>query len=715
MQIKSELDPIVAEVIKNVQAIALPIGTYVVDAGGTIVYCDAEVERILGATACGRQMTDFYVDPKVHGNLLADLDNQPKPNRPLQMGTLHLRVGGQEIFVKNFVRAIRNERGKLLGLLCCMVESTREERANRLYESLPTAIYHLDAEARLIDGNRHLPQLFGYDNFEEMRGRDAKTFYVDASQAEEIAERLAQGEVITDERIELYRKSGETLIASITTTVIRNERDEIIGQEGTLTDVTLEERYRRLIDEMPIGLYLLKRHDDGAEVIEHCNQQFAMINGYDRPDQLLGFDIAKLHAIPKGYRDLLLTFENGDDFEEYETEMRMRTGDRVIVEVNSRLIRDHAGKIVGRVGATRDITVEAERRRWLETVSRDIGNVLHTYQSTLISLESTLEALGEYFGDYGTPRFDPTEAVQLMEPHAHRLAHALDCLLEARDSEQGQALGRGRWKILERQRGYFAGERPDPREAHYALLRDAALEVRRLLSHDREKRLPKEVTQTAAEEAAVLLHIGYSHTVRAARVRLVELGHEVRSLRDTVISRARQLRPLEPLDLAAVVREVIGQHRDFARSRGIEIRTASLEERFPVHARTHDLSRAVGNLLHNAIKYSWTKSGAWVGAKVLQVNGFGVVEITSRGVPVANDEHELVFREGFRGRLSSDRFRIGTGLGLPDARRVARSHGGDVTLVSRAADGGDPHDYHRPFITVVQLRLPLTKPEIPNV
>ena len=80
------------------------------------------------------------------------------------------------------------------------------------------------------------------------------------------------------------------------------------------------------------------------------------------------------------------------------------------------------------------------------------------------------------------------------------------------------------------------------------------------------------------------------------------------------------------------------------------------------------------------------------------------------GVPIPKGEIDqgLVFHLGYRGKLSSDRGRVGTGIGLTDARRVSRDHDGDVTIDSRPAlFGGREDDYKQPFLTTVTLILPV--------
>jgi len=82
------------------------------------------------------------------------------------------------------------------------------------------------------------------------------------------------------------------------------------------------------------------------------------------------------------------------------------------------------------------------------------------------------------------------------------------------------------------------------------------------------------------------------------------------------------------------------------------------------------------------------------------------------GVPIAEDEYETIFEIGYRGRLAIGYQRLGTGIGLADAKGVLKDHGGDIKVESRPAayqerDKNSPDYYHQPFLTKFTLILPL--------
>jgi signal transduction histidine kinase len=97
------------------------------------------------------------------------------------------------------------------------------------------------------------------------------------------------------------------------------------------------------------------------------------------------------------------------------------------------------------------------------------------------------------------------------------------------------------------------------------------------------------------------------------------------------------------------------------------------------------LRRAIDNLLDNAAKYSDASTPVRL---AVTPNGKTVAfEIVDRGVGMSRDELERAFTPFWRADGSRTRKTGGVGLGLALARRIARAHGGDVTLESAPGRG----------------------------
>jgi len=130
----------------------------------------------------------------------------------------------------------------------------------------------------------------------------------------------------------------------------------------------------------------------------------------------------------------------------------------------------------------------------------------------------------------------------------------------------------------------------------------------------------------------------------------------------------------------------------------------------PLEMVRDELELAFMNLVHNAVKYSYrtVPSG---GKRYIEVRCELVsphlydVQVSDYGVGIEQREIDegLIWRPRYRGRLSRDRNRTGSGLGLSHAKRaIEKIHGGLVSARSLRQRGGA-------YLTVFSVQLPVTQ------
>ncbi len=146
------------------------------------------------------------------------------------------------------------------------------------------------------------------------------------------------------------------------------------------------------------------------------------------------------------------------------------------------------------------------------------------------------------------------------------------------------------------------------------------------------------------------------------------------------IESGRQVIRLVPTRLADVVGRALERHADQARRQGVTVRVkvpADLE----VLADPGQAVRAVGNVLHNAVKFS-PAGGAVEIRGLLDEGGESVtLSVADEGPGIPPEELERIFERFFRGDRS--RGTPGTGLGLAIVRHILRAHGGEAWAEDR--------------------------------
>lgn len=134
----------------------------------------------------------------------------------------------------------------------------------------------------------------------------------------------------------------------------------------------------------------------------------------------------------------------------------------------------------------------------------------------------------------------------------------------------------------------------------------------------------------------------------------------------------------KPDDLAEAMAELVEPYRS-APPEGVQVRFEAMPDAITAQFDRRLLSRAVRNLLENALRA--TSDGGQVLLKVEATNGQGRISVLDEGPGVPSDLLGRIFDPYFSTHDT------GTGLGLPIARRVAEEHGGAIAARNRGERG----------------------------
>jgi signal transduction histidine kinase len=137
---------------------------------------------------------------------------------------------------------------------------------------------------------------------------------------------------------------------------------------------------------------------------------------------------------------------------------------------------------------------------------------------------------------------------------------------------------------------------------------------------------------------------------------------------------------LAPLDLAAFARDLADLYEPVAEEKGLRLTIETGPGPIEIRGDRHMLSRAVANLVENAVKY--TPADGTVAVKVTAEGGMARLVVADDGPGIPAEERERVFDRFYR--LEASRTTDGNGLGLSLARAVVRLHGGTITLGDNA-------------------------------
>jgi len=142
----------------------------------------------------------------------------------------------------------------------------------------------------------------------------------------------------------------------------------------------------------------------------------------------------------------------------------------------------------------------------------------------------------------------------------------------------------------------------------------------------------------------------------------------------------------EAVDLASVVQRAVEGCRSAIDERGQRLHVAVAPDPVRVEGDLTRLVQVVGNLLHNAAKYTPERGNVWVAAGV--EDGRAVVRVRDDGIGLPDDLLPHVFDLFTQADRSLDRSQGGLGIGLTLARRLVELHGGRVEAHSEGPGRG---------------------------
>ncbi|GFZ89897.1 sensor histidine kinase [Dyella caseinilytica] len=166
----------------------------------------------------------------------------------------------------------------------------------------------------------------------------------------------------------------------------------------------------------------------------------------------------------------------------------------------------------------------------------------------------------------------------------------------------------------------------------------------------------------------------------ATRTRLLADVARLSNLAEQLLDLQRlgkQQTAFEPLDLVALSREVTADVAPLVVDAGYELALDAPETHVMVMGDRQSLSRALTNLIQNAIAH-----GGGCGLITVDVKRDGTLGVSDQGPGIPAEERLRIFEPFYRLRPSS----MGAGLGLHLVREIVALHGGWINVTE--ADGG---------------------------
>lgn len=718
----------------------LEFGYYRVTEEGQFAECDSKAKDIFGIPPGEEDLSkysikEFYVTPA---------DRERRKHRLLEnrseplCSTLSVRIAGKNmlLFDMCWCDGSSQDQTVFAGLVSRIEESTLFPQ---MFETFPMGLYEVDNTDRIVRVNRSLLKIFKYKREDELLGKNIRQLYENEADFEKFKAEI-MGKKQAHDILKLKDVYHKTLAIQCFAQIIKPYE---VARWGMMNDVTKRERYYRALDSMPTGYFYVE--DD---LLKECNEHYVRIQGFKDKDAAIGFNTKELFADEKArekyLEDLKKKDEHGEALHSHEFQIkRVNDGKIVTVSVDSHLVKDSKGKVIGREGTVRDISKEIELRKKLsETEARmkktmaDMNQLIHTFLHPVIKFAGNSELLYQVANilqntvkidapsisntkELGEalmaklievndkiPRFD--ENVSYEEQKRLINSDELDALTAKTLEEKLQEIINIYDYSLKTEVGIFL-ERT---------IRDTALWVLDELfkmGYFEKNKLKSIIKEDFIE---FLQGILFNHLTQGASILVGEtemMKREVEALRIVLGLRKERQFVFTKGDIEKILEENVHRFRPVLAEDGLEIRYSSTGD-LKADISANDIDRVICNLFHNTKKYSYGGKGHYVSVRARELQPDNVVEITIQnyGIPIKQEEIDSrdIWKFGYRGELVFRSDRDGTGVGLADAKEVIDAHQGKISITSRPAEKfkeTNPPKYKVPYLITVNIRIPKSR------
>lgn len=521
-----------------------------------------------------------------------------------------------------------------------------EEQLRALYDQNPAMVVLSDMEdGRIIQANQSFTHMLGF-TIEEVLGRTPVELgiFPRLEDRQRIIDVVRASGSVRSLEITMRAKSGAAITGLLSSTVIH------IGGRDRLITVVADISARKRIEEA------LHESERLHRLAGEASQLAARLPAADELVAAVGELVATELGVSRcGFSRVDLEARCVTVMKDYHGDWPSIAG---AYPISSYMEHWEADGLAGRVAALEDIAAHPRTAALYDTAFGPI----HVRAHLTVPLHRDGKWVANFWASHHEPRRWTDAEIQLMKLVAERI-----------------------WALIERKWAEEALQRANEQLRESDRRKNDFLAV---LSHELRNPLsPIRNSVYVLEHAAV----GGEQARRAIQVIDRQARHMARLIDDlldvTRISRGMVDLRRERVDLDALVRGAAEDHREhFARS-GITLELEAAAQPLWVEGDPTRLAQVVGNLLHNAAKFT-PRGGRTILSIEASAHGEAVVRVRDDGVGMSPETLARIFEPFVQAAQTLERTRGGLGLGLALVKGLVEMHGGTVTAHSQGEGMG---------------------------
>ncbi len=710
----------------------LPIGVYLVDQEGRFKYCNRFFREILGisedADITKKSIADFYVYPEEREKLINKMD---KDNEILLNQIIKFKKDNSNsvLYVEDNCKRHANglPPGKFF-FVGGLTDVTDIVRYQKLFDDLSAGVFRIDNDHRFIMVNKAVAKIFGYESSSEMLNMDVRKIWKNEKHFNVYINTLFDKGEVVNYPAEMLKNNGESIHISINSKLWKNDNGNIIGREGTFTDITKETKFSSAIERFSNGYYEIQ-NKNGKDVIINCNEMFANMHGYVNINEIIGVDIENFYYDQESRERFYSKLEkakkeNRSEIKKVIIKAKKKDGSPFWIQVDCGLKKDSSGKIIGREGVIVDITERIllenelqERQSQLKKALEDMDKFVHQYISPLMNIDSTAQTMLEILERRLSKKLEDIRHPDFIEEKTNDLINQMNEFLnsvksDSRTDKWISFFNEKKLLLVNREERY-----KDPilrelwiRELVFEIL-EIVIKLMKTYQSDKSanhyvilKKIKNNINEIC-DFYILKLHRKIVDNTKITYNVIESLRRYLLFDRDTPFDFSKS-------NIMKIIKDNIELYYYTAKQKGLTI-IPPQQDYILIEISENHIDRMFSNLILNAIKYSYQRPGGFIKIEVHETRSEIEINIENYGVPVAQDELQKVFEFGYRGKFSFEWNRTGSGIGLADAKKTVEKHDGHIHLSSKAAPNyAQKGDYSVPYLTTVTIQLPKRREKI---
>ncbi|MCX5856244.1 MAG: PAS domain S-box protein [Deltaproteobacteria bacterium] len=333
-----------------------------------------------------------------------------------------------------------------------------EERYRTLVDNVNVGVYRStgDIEGRYLQVNPAMAKIFGYESIEDFMHISISELYREPEGRKRFIGKIREAGYVRNEILELRKRDGTPIKASVTATVQYDEHGDVKWIDGVTEDITeqklaedklreSEQMLHRVIQSSPIPAFVIGKDHRviywnraleelsgiNAEEVIGTTHYWRAFYSKERPCMADLLVDQSLEAIPQWYFEKYLKSRLLDDAYE-ATDFFPELGDTgKWLRFTAAVIRDSQGYLVGAIETLEDVTErkraeeELIRVRKLESLEIFAGGIAHDFNNLLSVMLRNIFLAKLSLADEKEELTEGLEIAEKVGLQAKELAHRL--------------------------------------------------------------------------------------------------------------------------------------------------------------------------------------------------------------------------------------------------------------------------------------------------